>query len=507
MEWANALYTPEQVRTLDRLAMEVLDVDGEELMERAGRSAWRALQRRWPAAGLVTVLCGGGNNGGDGYVVARLAHRAGCRAEVVWLKAPEELRGAAAVHAERAREVGVPMRAWEDAGPRALDAGWGGSGEGEHVLVDALLGTGLDREVRGPARDAIAAMNHAGAPVLCIDVPSGLDARTGEALGAAVDGNHTVTFIAMKCGLLTGRGPHCTGSLEFAGLDVDAALAAHLRAHPDPDLQPFAERVDRRRLAPVLPARTVDAHKGDCGHVLVVGGDHGMGGAVRLAAEAALRTGSGLVSVATREGHVAPLLAGRPEIMAHSVEGAGDLGPLLDRADAVAVGPGLGTGTWSRELLAAVLERGLPGVLDADALNLLAAEGHSVDGTVLTPHPGEARRLLGGERLDRFETARRIARERGATVLLKGAGSIVDDGATRAVVTTGNPGMASAGMGDALTGVVVSLLGQGVAPWEAAVLGGWVHGAAGDRAAEDLGPRGLLAGDLIARLPRSLPTA
>jgi NAD(P)H-hydrate epimerase len=332
--------------------------------------------------------------------------------------------------------------------------------------------------------------------VLALDVPSGLDADRGTCPGAVIQATVTVCFIAAKRGLYTGTAPDVVGQLEVDALQLPAELWETQPSHA-------------RLLVPeALPARARSAHKGDSGHLLVIGGDHGMAGAIRLCGEAALRAGAGLVSVATHADHVSALNAGRPELMAHGVDGPQALASLLERADVLAVGPGLGKSAWSHALWLTALDAGLPLVLDADGLNLLAREPRRFDrAVVLTPHPGEAARLLGSDiatlQSDRYASARALAERFGAVVVLKGAGSLVahPDGRV-AVCPWGNPGMATAGMGDVLTGVVGALLAQGATAWEAACLGVGLHARAGDAAVADEGERGLIASDLLRPLRR-----
>jgi NAD(P)H-hydrate epimerase len=305
----------------------------------------------------------------------------------------------------------------------------------------------------------------------------------------------TVCFIAAKRGLYTGVASDYVGELELDTLQLPTSLWQ-------------AQPADGELLRPTsLPPRPRVAHKGDHGHLLVVGGDHGMGGAIRLCGEAALRAGAGLVSVATRDVHVVALNAGCPELMARGVDGPQSIGPLIERADVLAVGPGLGQGAWGHALWLTALDSDRPLVLDADGLNLLAREPRRFDrAAVLTPHPGEAARLLGVDiatvQADRFASARELAHRHGAVVVLKGAGSLVahPDGRL-AACPWGNPGMAVAGMGDVLNGVIAGLLAQGATAWEAACLGVGLHARAGDAAAE-AGERGLLASDLFGPLRR-----
>lgn len=483
---SNCLYTAAQVRRLDRAAIEHHGIPGYALMQRAGAAALRYLRRRWPHARRVAVLCGPGNNGGDGYVLARLAREAGVEAEVIALQPPRADGDAARAYADWIACGGSVQLA--DRALMPADA---------EVYIDALFGTGLARAVDGPACALIEQLNACGRPLLALDLPSGLDADTGCALGAAVRATATVSFVAHKRGLFTGAAlDHC-GELVLDTLALpETALA---------EAMPDAHLIDARLCAHWLGARPRDAHKGMFGHVLAIGGDHGMAGAIRLAGEAALRVGAGLVSVATHAEHVSALNAARPELMAHGVPGPQELQALLTKASVIALGPGLGQGAWSHALWHWALVSGKPAVLDADALNLLARQSLALPASaVITPHPGEAGRLLDTDtaavQRDRFAAARALAARYGAVAVLKGAGTLIAAPSGEvAVCPWGNAGMASAGMGDVLTGVIAGLLGQGLDPWRAAQLGVALHAQAGDAAAAN-GEAGLLASDLFAHL-------
>ncbi|MDX1594302.1 MAG: NAD(P)H-hydrate dehydratase [Gammaproteobacteria bacterium] len=480
-----ALYSAAQVRGLDRSAIESHGVAGYELMTRAGAAAHAELARRWPGARRIAVVCGGGNNGGDGYVVARLARADGREVTLLHLGDPDRLRGDAATAADDWRACGGEIL------PFAQPAL-----EGADVVVDALLGTGLERPVEGAWADAVRAINDAGAEVLALDVPSGLDAGRGVPLGCAVRAATTVTFVGQKPGLFTAEGPDYAGEVRFARLDLPDGVYA--------GVEPVAALLDDRDLARRLPRRRRNSHKGDHGRVLVVGGDAGMAGAVLLAGSAALRTGAGLVTVATRPGHASALTAARPELMCHGVGSAADLRPLLRRADVVAIGPGLGRGAWGLDLLGATLDSGRPLVVDADALTLLAGDPLRRDDWILTPHPGEAARLLGRStaevQSDRLAAAAELQSRWGGVAILKGAGSMVADGpAPPGVCREGNPGMAAGGFGDLLTGIVAALRAQGLAARDAARAGVLIHARAGDLAARE-GERGLLPSDALEHL-------
>ncbi len=483
-----ALFTAAQVREIDARLI-AAGTPGFELMQRAAHAAWRALRRRWPEAGSVTVLAGCGNNAGDGYLIAALAQRAGWSVKVLAVSDPKRLQGDAASAFAEAHSAGVAIEAWSAAAPL------------QGVLVDALLGTGLSGEVREPYAGAIAALNTSGLPIMAVDIPSGLCADTGSVLGCAVRAELTVSFIGLKLGLFTGEGQAYAGVLVFDDLQADAAIVDQL--------VPDTVRLCKANL-PRLAPRSPIAHKGSFGQVLVVGGDLGTGGAALLSAEAALRCGAGMVTLATRPEHVTASLVRRPEIMCSGIESTYGLSALAQRADVLVIGPGLGQAPWGRSLLSLAAQCPVPQVWDADALNLLAESGVEppVDG-LLTPHPGEAARLLkcttAEVQADRPRAARELARRYGCTVLLKGAGSLVAavDGRL-ALCDRGHPAMASAGLGDVLAGVAGALLAQGMAPFEAACLAVWLHAVAGERNGK-LG-RGLAAADLIPSIREQLET-
>ena len=478
----SALYRADQVRAMDRFAIDTLGIPGIDLMQRAGEAAFRILRTQWPGAQRLAVVCGAGNNGGDGYVVARLARDAGLDVRVCSLAPIERLRGDAL----------TACRSYQASGGAILEYGGDGFEEFD-LVVDALLGTGLDRRVSGQYAAAIEAVNRFHGPVLALDIPSGLHADTGCRLGGAVEADWTVTFIGLKQGLFTGDGPECCGTITFSSLGVPPEVQS--------SQQPSA--LLSTLPGPVFAPRCRSAHKGHFGHVLVIGGDAGFSGAVRLAAEAAARVGAGLVSVATRAAHAAFINLTQPEIMSHGIETAKNLDALRRRASVVAVGPGLGQSPWAVELFAAACQCDLPMVVDADALNLLANMPASRQNWVLTPHPGEAARLLQTSvaeiQRNRFAAVKALQDRYGGVCVLKGAGSLIYDGEAITVNMTGNPGMASGGMGDVLSGVAAGLIAQGLGPADAARMAVALHGAAADRAATD-GERGMLAGDLMPHL-------
>lgn len=478
------LYDCAGVRALEAAAIAHAGDDGWELMQRAGQAAWSSLRTRWPRAGHVLVLAGPGNNGGDGYVLARLALQEGCRVQVMAL-------------ADAGPRTALARRACADylaAGGQLLP--WQGQLPAAEVVVDALLGLGLSRAPQGELAALIQQLNRSGMPVLSIDLPTGVMADTGHVPGPAVQGTQTVAMLLPSVGLYTGAALDHVGRVDVAGL-------AHGLA-PDTVASPCARRVDAADLGALLPSRQRDWHKGRNGHVLLLGGNHGMGGAVLLAAQASLRSGAGLASVATRALHVPALLASCAELMGFDADMPALLDARLRAASVLALGPGLGTDDWARGLYAQVLASGLPAVLDADALNLLAAEPQPLAACVITPHPGEAARLLGCStariQADRLAALQALVQRYRCAVVLKGAGSLVGaPGALPWLVDAGNPGMAVGGMGDVLTGVIAALLGQGLSPLDAARAGTLLHALAGDRAAGPH-PYGMMPSDLLPHL-------
>jgi len=479
------IYSVASVREIDRTAIEDYGIPGYTLMTRAGEAALRAARRRFPDAKRWQVICGAGNNGGDGYVVARLAANDGMLVSVVSMVDPRSLAGDAATACEDfVAEGGVVMP-------------WDGECDDEaELLVDAILGSGLEREVGGEFAKAVAAINEHSAGVLSLDVPTGINADTGATLGCAVKADLTVTFVGLKAGLFLDCAPDYCGELRYDGLDVPDECRAGVK--------PELRRIDDALMRDALPPRRRTAHKGDFGHVLVIGGGEGMPGAVCLCGEAALRAGAGLVSIATAPAHAAFIAASRPELMPHGVREAADLEPLLQKADVIAFGPGLGRSKWARSLFEAVVADARPAVWDADALYWLARQPNRADARVITPHPGEAGALLklstADIQSDRLSAVRALQQQFGGIAVLKGSGSLISSaGGIPSICTSGNPGMASAGMGDVLTGVIAALLAGGRSPEQAALVGVEAHARAGDMAALR-GQRGLIASDLLLEL-------
>ncbi|MGX0958662.1 hydroxyethylthiazole kinase-like uncharacterized protein yjeF [Pseudomonas viridiflava] len=475
-ELPDALYSAAQVRDLDARLI-AAGTPGFELMQRASHATWRAIRRRWPEASELTVLAGHGNNAGDGYLVASLAHKTGWQVRVLAVGDPAALKGDAAL--AYAAASGVNIQPWAN---QAM-AG---------IVVDALLGTGLQGDVRDPYRSAIEAINASGLPVAAVDIPSGLCADTGHCLGVAVRADLTVTFIGLKMGMLTGDAPDLIGQLIFDDLQADKAIVAQAPV--------TAKRLDKTSL-PFLAPRPRTAHKGMYGRVLVIGGDHGFGGAALLSAESALRSGAGMVTLATRTEHVPAALTRMPEIMSAGIHSANQLMTLIEAASVLVVGPGLGQDSWGRSLLSAAANADRPQVWDADALNQLAT-GQVVlpKNSVITPHPGEAARLLGIStqevQNDRAAAAHALARTFNAVCVLKGSGSLIADVDGRlALCDRGHPAMATAGLGDVLAGLTGALMAQHMSAFDAACLAVWLHASAGQKIGAS--GRGMAASDSI----------
>lgn len=478
-ELPDALYGAAQVRELDARLI-AAGTPGFELMQRAAHATWRALVRQWPSATELTVLAGHGNNAGDGYLVAAMAQRAGWSVRILAVGDPQRLQGdAARAHAEALTE-GVVVQGWQP------------DSELRGVILDALLGTGLSGDVREPYVSAIKAINASGLPVTAVDIPSGLCADTGHVLGVAVRADLTVTFIGLKLGLFTGEAADHIGEFLFNDLQASADIYR--------GIQVIAQRLNTANL-PRLAARAPTSHKGRFGHVLLIGGDHGFGGAILLSTETALRSGAGMVSLATRPEHVPAALTRVPEAMALGTSSANQLMSLLEKVSVLVVGPGLGQASWGRALLSSAASAALPQVWDADALNLLASGLVELPkDCVITPHPGEAARLLGIStaevQADRPAAALALSKRYTAVVVLKGAGSLIahPDGRL-ALCHQGHPAMATAGLGDVLAGLTGALLAQGMDGFDAACLAVWLHANAGLQQGK-LG-RGLAASDLI----------
>lgn len=522
-----ALYTSEQVRRIDQQAIGT-GISAYELMQRAAAAVLNAVTQRWPQSEQLLIICGSGNNAGDGYELARQALSADWKVQVLFLKPPVELRGDALTAANAAIKAGVSCQPFADQSlSQHLPSGT--------VIVDAMLGIGFSGPLRAEYTHAIKSVNSTGLPVMAIDVPSGVNADTGYVDTVAVRAHATLSVVARKQGLYSGDAPAYTGELLFDDLAIPASVLAG-----QPAMSPASRGIDATLLRYGKLVRSCTAHKGDSGHVLVIGGDSGFGGAAMMAAEAAARSGAGTVSLITRSAHVGAMLARCPEIMVHGLDdwsgnAAERASALIARATTIVLGPGLGQSRWSANLLDNTLSRALrthtPLVLDADALNMLAAQNTRWQELgsdrmracwIITPHPGEAARLLGCSSqqvcADRFAAVRALQQKTGTVSLLKGAGTLLafpEPSTPLDICLEGNPGMASGGMGDILAGICGAMLAlghslsardlaDGFDAAMAARLAVCAHGEAADQAAAGLGERGLLATDLLSRLPALL---
>ena len=509
------IVTGTEMQSLDRRTITEAHVPSAVLMERAGEGIARHLEEHCgPVRGkTITILCGKGNNGGDGLVVARLLHRRRARIHVVLLTPITDLgRDAATMYRRLVRITGrtaiVRFRSADET-QRLLTS--------SDILVDALLGTGLSSVVTGAYREAIDLINRAGKPVIAVDIPSGLHADTGAVLGQAIRATLTVTCGLPKLGLYVDAGIDHAGAVRVVDIGIPPAYVDAIESR--------TLLLTRDSMFQSLPERAPSSHKGTFGHAGIIAGSVGKTGAAVLAARAALRVGAGLVTVATPnsvndvleakllEAMTMPLPETKARTLARS--GLDRIVAFIQTRTALAVGPGLSTHPETVELVQSLLKHlDRPSVLDADALNALAGRASLLTECktppILTPHPGEMARLevdatTQSVNADRIGTARRFSRERGVFVVLKGARTVIarPDGLV-AICPTGNPGMATAGTGDVLTGMIVGLLAQRIPAWEAACAATYFHGLAGDLASQHLGQPGMLAGDLIAQIPYAL---
>ncbi|EFE97579.1 bifunctional ADP-dependent NAD(P)H-hydrate dehydratase/NAD(P)H-hydrate epimerase [Serratia odorifera] len=481
----HSVWSADWIRQAEPAAAASLGLSLYALMQRAGAAAYQLARDSYPASSHWLVLCGHGNNGGDGYVVAGLAAAAGIRVTLIACQGARPLPPEAAQARQSWLDGGGEIQPADSRWPNDID-----------LIIDGLLGTGLGSAPRAPMDALIEAANRTGLPIVALDIPSGLLAQSGAAPGAVIRAAHTLTFIALKPGLLTGQARDWVGQLHQTTLGLSDWLAQQ----PAP-----IQRLSAANLSGWLRPRRPCSHKGEHGRLLVVGGDLGFGGAIRMAAEAALRSGAGLVRVLTHTEHLAPLMAARPELMAQRLTDD-SLQQALEWADVLVVGPGLGQADWGKNALKILQRSNKPALWDADALNLLAINPEKRQNRVITPHPGEAARLLGCRTAeiesDRLLAARRLVANYGGVVVLKGAGTVIaGEHGEMAIADVGNAGMASGGMGDVLAGIIGGLLAQKLSLYDAACAGCVVHGAAADRVADRQGTRGLLATDLLLEIP------
>lgn len=483
-------YSAQQVKQQESVVAQVENIPMYQLMQNAANAVFKQLCRLYSDAKSICIVAGGGNNAGDGYLVGKYALLAGIDVVVMALKSGDELTG----DAERAyREfiaAGGDVEQFDKA--KLNDCS---------VIIDALLGIGFSGALSKPYQGVISTINDCDKPVISVDLPSGLNATTGEVSVPTVNAAHTVTFIALKQGLLSGRAKHCVGKLHFVGLGLGDAFLKQVPSSVSH--WGLSEQMAQ------LPSRQLDGYKNKYGHVLLIGGNQGMAGAIRLAGEACLRAGAGLVSVLTHHSHVSSVIAGRYEMMVHGYRAINQCSDetdtkkaqdLIEKADVIVIGPGLGQDDWANELLALLEKVDKPIVMDADALTLLARTPRSFNQLVITPHPAEAARLLqkltNEIELNRFDSVKQLSQKYHCISVLKGPGTLISDGVNININRSGCVAMASAGMGDVLSGIIGALIGQGMSLYHATSLAVYIHGLAAEEAAQ-AGTRGLLASDLF----------
>ncbi|MCL9773949.1 NAD(P)H-hydrate dehydratase [Vibrio methylphosphonaticus] len=503
------VYSAETVKLGEREAASHAGIALYTLMQRAGDSAFELLKSRYPKLTHILVCCGKGNNGGDGYIVAAKALQENIAVTLWQIGDPNLLTGDALKAKCAFLQSGGNIHAPGNQISDDVD-----------VIVDALLGTGLKDAPRPYYSHIIDRINQSQAPVIAIDIPSGVNANTGNVTNNAVEASHTITFIGVKSGLVTGNARQYVGELVFAGLEVNQYF--------DTVTQAVGQLTDRHWLSYLRPRRQ-DAHKGSNGKLLVVGGDEGMSGAAYFSSAAALRVGTGLVATLSHPKSVDVIRARLPEAMVVSTvvtkpqcsaatctETAfgDDVTGRLEWASVACIGVGLGRNDWSKAVFELAerffCDRHVPRVLDADALYWLADRPHNGDTSprILTPHPGEAARLLGVSidtvEKDRYTASRQLVEQYGGVVVLKGAGTLITNGDKMVICHAGNPGMATGGMGDVLSGVIAGLLAQNYPIFDAAVLGTLIHSLAGDESANECGAIGMLASDLLPYLRKAV---
>lgn len=507
------LVTAEQMRRLDETAINDYGIPGIVLMENAGRGTVEIMAGKYGdfAGRMVSIFVGPGNNGGDGLVIARHLYQRGGVPVVFALADPETFKGDAAVNYDIVRKLPIPVHTLKsnddfELADEHLAESW--------IVVDALFGTGLQREVGGLFAEAIERINRFEGPTIAVDIPSGLNSDSGQPLGACVKADLTVTFGLAKPGQFAFPGAGYAGEVEVVdiGIPPDAVYASEIRL----------ELLEHAVVGPWMPERRPADHKGTYGHLLVIAGSPGKTGAALLCAEGGLRSGAGLVSLCAPSAINQIFETALPEAMTIPLPGSTDglftiddyeaILSAMANKEALVIGPGLGTAPATADLVLKLYrEASIPMVVDADALNILALQGAEIKNPpalrVLTPHPGEMARLTGRSTAevqgDRLHAAVTFSRENNVTVLLKGAGTVIaaPDRWT-AINPTGNPSMATGGMGDVLAGLIGGLLTQGLLPWQAACLAAFAHGLAADRLAADLGiTMGLTASEVAAELP------
>ena len=495
------LYTANETRKIDNLAIKEKEISGYSLMQMAAEFSLDVILREFSPVEELIIFCSKGKNSGDGFLLGSLAKEFGLNVTIVTCCPSKEIKGVSSkafkkMKASKARIISINSIGKLKVSRKA-------------VIVDALIGTGIKGNLRKNIKDSILALNRLGTklPVVSLDIASGVDPDTGDVEDICVYADITTTFVAQKRGCFTSIGKKVSGEVMYSDLEIPKQLFSKVTSTSS--IINFEESLDE------VVYREQDAHKGNFGHVLVVGGDRGLGGAGLLASKAAVYSGAGLTSLVTRPEHVNASLVSCPEVMVKGVDSGQDLEEHLIKPTVIAIGPGLGQTAWSEQMIQRVFweaeKRDVVVIMDADALNLLPKLKLSSKlprRLVLTPHPGEAATLLNTNvetiESDRFAYSAKIQKKFDATVVLKGSGTVIchkKNGIQQwGVCNAGNPGMASGGMGDVLTGIIAGMLAQGLAPKEACEVGVDLHAKAADQASFDLGEVGLTPSDVIEEL-------
>lgn len=477
------LYSAQRSQAIDKLAIQNANIPGILLMKRAGFFAFKTLESLWPNAKNIHIICGTGNNGGDGFVIAQYAALAGYKVSVIQLGNASKIQGDALCVLHELNTLGIESHPFSQQDLQQAD-----------VIIDAVFGTGLDKPVLGEYAEIFTQINQAQKPVLAIDIPSGLDANTGAILGTAIQAQHTCTFITQKLGLYTYQGNETAGKIYFSPLFIPQEL--YQTQHPLAKNHPLKYWLNK------LPIRLASHHKGVSGTVCLVGGNKTMMGAIQLAGLASLKTGAGLVKVITHQEHGIAITQAIPEVMCYPTN---DLTTQASLANVIGIGPGLGLNDWGHDLFLKVMDLPLNKVIDADALKHLATFSQTQEQVtnqnwVLTPHPGEAAQLLNCDtasvQQDRIAAIKALQNKYGGVVVLKGNGSLIFDGKNMEICLAGNPGMAVGGMGDVLTGAIATFIAQGLSLWDAACLGVSLHAHAGDVLANQNSQPGILPSEV-----------
>ncbi|WFE69050.1 NAD(P)H-hydrate dehydratase [Thiomicrospira sp. R3] len=470
------LYNRQQAQLLDKTAIEQDGLPGLALMRRAAAFSLKLIQTHWPKAQQLAIICGPGNNGGDGYALATLAYLKGLSPHIYQI-GPLPSTGDAAKAQLEAGALGLFSKSLS---LNALDS--------SDVIIDALFGIGLNRPITSPYTEAIDLINRSPKPVVALDIPSGIDADTGTLLNNGVKAEITASFIVHKIGLFHHYGP------DFAGkVFLDSLGLAKERVESLPPLATSWENQDMPHRS-----RIKNTHKGTYGTALLIGGNQNMMGALALAGKACLRSGAGLVKLISREPHLIPLTQMQPELMCYP---SNALDNLIQQINAIGIGPGLGQDNWAWQCYESTCKLDLPMVLDADALNCLALDPFHYERWVLTPHPGEAARLLEKPtqtiQNDRITAIHALHKRYGGVIVLKGTGTLIYDGQQLALCHAGNPGMATGGMGDLLTGLITGYIAQGLSLFDAALLGVETHARSADLAIKTQSEASLLPSDIL----------